>query len=218
MGGSSASRDELWYRRTAQTARLLAREKFFVMTGGGPGMMEAGNLGAYLADYEESALDEAIDILQKAPTYERNHKPDPQYVATALAVRDRFRTGRRNLGVPTWFYGFEPTNMFATDVAKYFANSRREAGILQITKGGAVFAPAPGSAGTRQEIFMGAAQNHYGTTGVYSPMVFLGRKQYEQDAPVYQLLQTVANQKYKHLLSISDDPADLVSFIKSHRP
>ena len=55
-----------------------------------------------------------------------------EVVVTALAVRDRCPGGRQSLGVPTWFYGHEPTNLFATHVAKYFANSIREDGLLAI--------------------------------------------------------------------------------------
>jgi hypothetical protein len=29
----------------------------------------------------------------------------------------------RSLSIPTWFYGHEPTNVFATEIARYFANA-----------------------------------------------------------------------------------------------
>jgi hypothetical protein len=66
MGGSSNRRSDPFYKKTAQTARLLAQEGFFVVSGGGPGMMEAANLGAYLAKRTEDDLDAAITILKKA--------------------------------------------------------------------------------------------------------------------------------------------------------
>ena len=77
-----------------------------------------------------------------------------------------------SLGIPTWLYGHEPPNAFATAIAKYFANSVREDGLLAIAKAGVIY--SPGSAGTIQEIFQDACQNHYITQGVASPMVFLG--------------------------------------------
>jgi predicted Rossmann-fold nucleotide-binding protein len=159
MGGSSNKRTDPFYKKTALAARLLTLDGHFVVSGGGPGMMEAANLGAYFAKYNESDLDQALSILKAAPEY-----GDKDWIPTALQVKSRFPHGGDSLGIPTWFYGFEPTNAFATRIAKYFDNSIREGGLIQIGKRGVVF--APGSAGTRQEIFMDAAQNHYGTTGL----------------------------------------------------
>ena len=134
-------------------------------------MMEAANLGVYLAKHTEDDLDAAIAILKKADTYSDIRS----WISTALEVKSKFANHCESLGIPTWFYGFEPTNMFATQVAKYFDNSIREGGLVQIGRRAVIF--APGSAGTRQEIFMDAAQNNYGTTGQYTPMIFLGKQQ-----------------------------------------
>ena len=212
MGGSSNLRTDEWYQRTAELTWHLARSSYFVMSGGGPGMMEAANLGAYMANYDAEALKTALGILASAP--------DPKqatYAQAANTVKKQFTNRAESLGIPTWFYGFEPTNLFATSVAKYFANSIREAGMLQIAEAGVVF--VPGSAGTRQEVFMEAAQDHYGTTGFYSPMVFLGTKQYKVDAPIFPLLEIVAKGKaYADFLFITDDPREVLDFIKSHPP
>ncbi len=62
----------------------------------------------------------------------------------------------KSIGIPTWLYGHEPPAPFATHIAKYFANSVREDGLLTIAKHGVIF--APGSAGTTQEIFQDATQ------------------------------------------------------------
>lgn len=212
MGGSSNKRSDPFYRKTAETARLLTRDGFFIVSGGGPGVMEAANLGAYLANYPDDTLDSAIGILKEADTYADLGK----WIATALEVKSRFPRGHHSVGIPTWFYGFEPTNMFSSHVAKYFDNSIREGGLVQIGKRAVIF--APGSAGTRQEIFMDAAQNHYGTTGQYTPMVFLGKQQYAVDTPVYPLIQMLATGSYKDLLFIADEPSDIAAFIKGHNP
>jgi predicted Rossmann-fold nucleotide-binding protein len=212
MGGSGNKRNDPWYRTTAVTGWLLARSGYFVMSGGGPGMMEAANLGAYLAKYDAPVVDKAIDLLKTA--LDQN---TPEYWKTATEVKKMFPNGSESLGIPTWFYGFEATNLFSSRIAKYFANSIREAGMLQIARAGVIF--APGSAGTRQEIFMEAAQDHYGSTGYYSPMVFLGTKQYQTDPAVYPLVQSVAKgREYANFLAITDEPNDIVTFLQTHPP
>ena len=67
MGGSSNKRTDPFYKRTALTARLIAIDGFFVVSGGGPGMMEAANLGAYFAKYTEAELGEALEIRKTGP-------------------------------------------------------------------------------------------------------------------------------------------------------
>ena len=117
----------------------------------------------------------------------------------------------RSLGVPTWFYGHEPATPFATHIAKFFVNSVREDTLLTIARGGIIF--SPGSAGTIQEIFQEAAQNHYADPGESSPMVFLGKEFYTKEVPVYPLLEKLQERgRYRQLiLSITDDPEEAIS-------
>ena len=86
-----------------------------------------------MASYDLPSLDKAIDVLKTALG-----QNTPEYWETANEVKKMFPHGCDSLGVPTWFYGFEPTNLFASRVAKYFANSIREAGMLQIARAGVV--------------------------------------------------------------------------------
>ena len=110
-----------------------------------------------------------------------------------------------SLGIPTWHYGHEPSTPFATHIAKFFENSLREDNILTLAFGGIIY--APGSAGTLQEIFQEAVQDHYLSYGFASPMIFLGTEFWTDEVPVYPLLQRMMETgKYKNLLlSITDD-------------
>ena len=212
MGGHSTRRDDPNFRKAAELGRLLTRDGYFVASGGGPGIMEAANLGAYFAAYSVDDLHEALETLAEAPDYS-----DDGYLSRARVVRERFPDGADSLAVPTWFYGHEPSNLFGTHVAKYFSNSIREDGLLAVSLHGVVF--APGSAGTTQEIFMDAAQNHYGTFGWHSPMVFLGRRRYKVETFLYPLLEQLAwKTDYEELLHLTDDPRDAYEFLKGHPP
>lgn len=212
MGGHAMRRDDPDYALVASIAHRLARRGYFLVSGGGPGAMEATNLGAWLAMEDERALGEAISILATAPTYR-----DPGFFETALRVREEFRGGTESLGIPTWFYGHEPSNLFATHVAKYFSNSLREDGLLAIATHGVIY--APGSAGTVQEVFMDAAQNHYGTFHVVSPMVFLGARYWREERPVEPLLRSLAcGRQYERAIAYCDSVDEVCAFVESHPP
>lgn len=221
MGGHSTRRGSEYYVKMAMAAKLLAEHGYFVISGGGPGIMEAANLGAYMAGRTMANLYSAVDILSDLEFDNKLENPKDylakNYIVNAQKVLDEFPNGNENLAIPTWFYGHEPTNVFATHIAKYFSNSLREDILLAISLYGVIF--APGSAGTTQEIFQEAAQNHYGTFGYYSPMVFLGKKRYVEDTSLYSVLHQLAKgQKYKDLLFLTDDPKLILEFIENHPP
>ena len=46
FGSARTPRTSPWYALAAKTARLLGRKRFAIITGGGPGIMEAANKGA----------------------------------------------------------------------------------------------------------------------------------------------------------------------------
>jgi predicted Rossmann-fold nucleotide-binding protein len=186
MGGHGMERQDPFYAKVAHLSRRLTREGFLMVSGGGPGAMEATHLGAYFASREEAELDAAIDMLKKRPEGAQAGREyeDKDWLHRAWRVLEKYPipNGTQNqcksVGIPTWLYGHEPPAPFATHIAKYFANSVREDGLLAIAHHGVIF--APGSAGTTQEIFQDAAQNHYGSQGVYSPMILFGEEHWTQ--------------------------------------
>ena len=110
------------------------------------------------------------------------------------------------------FYGHEPPNVFATHVAKYFANSVREDGLLAMATSGVVF--SPGSAGTVQEVFQDACQNHYEIIGPAAPMVFLGERFWREEMPVLPVLESIAgDREWTRLIHVTDDADEAVEWI-----
>ena len=207
MGGHSCMRNTTRFREVAHLAHQLTKAGFYVITGGGPGAMEAGNLGAYMATATAEELDEALDILSVADKYTH-----PLWFDTALKVLKKWPTGAESCGVPTWYYGHEPSNLFATSIAKYFSNSIREDGLLAVCLAGIVY--APGSAGTIQEIFQDACQNHYVTCEVPSPMVFLDKNYWTEEKPVYPVLESLSKGRaYGDMLGIYDNITEIVSHL-----
>ena len=156
--------------------------------------------------------DDALAHLRTAPAYK-----DPAWLQTAFEVMRKYprKEQYHSLGIPTWLYGHEPATPFASDIAKYFQNSIREDILLTIAKGGIIY--SPGSAGTIQEVFQDAAQNHYCTFGYASPMVFMGKDFFTNQIPVYPFLQDLmARGKFKNLiLHIADTPEEAVAAIKA---
>lgn len=212
MGGHGTPRTDPYYEKVVRIARELTRHGFFIASGGGPGIMEAANLGAWTAEAEDCVLDDMLGELAAAPVYS-----DPGYMEAANRALALHPEGASSVAIPTWFYGHEPSNLFSRHVAKYFSNGLREDGLLAIATYGVIY--APGSAGTTQEIFMDAAQNHYGTFGCISPMVFLGTERYGASTGLFSTLSRLAaGKEYESMLFLCDDSNEAVQAILSHSP
>ena len=210
MGGHAKRRDDPQYRQIVFLSKRLTEMDRLMVTGGGPGAMEATHLGAWMAGRSEAEVNEAIEMLMPSPTYK-----DEGWLRRSFEVMERFPriTDHRSLAIPTYYYGHEPTTPFATDIAKYFDNSVREDGVVTIAKGGIIY--TPGSAGTMQEIFQDAGQNHYESEGYASPMIFMGKDYYTNYMPAYSLLKDLSDRGlYKNMiLTVSDDNDEIIEAI-----
>jgi predicted Rossmann-fold nucleotide-binding protein len=204
MGGSTTPAADPNYRRVVELTASLTRRGYLVVGGGGLGIMEAANLGAYLADRSDSDRDDAVAALADAPAPEDR----AGYMRVADDIRKRSAPGCESLAISTWVIAGEPISQFASHIAKYFSNSIREDGMLAVATAGIVF--APGGAGTMQEIFQDAAQNAYRTFG-RSPMAFLDTHHYCAETGLYPALERqAARLGFADLLSIGDEPEQIL--------
>lgn len=210
MGGHKLSRAGNNYLEIARISKYFTEKGYLMISGGGPGAMEATHVGAWLAGKNDDDLIKAINLLAEAPLH-----TDKLWLDKAFQVFERYpKSDYSSLGIPTWHYGHEPPTPFASHIAKYFANSIREDGLLAIAKGGVIF--TPGSAGTIQEVFQDATQNHYLSFEIASPMVFFDREFWTADHPVYPLLSQLSSEgKYKNLLlSLCDTKEEVIAAVE----
>ncbi len=209
MGGHAAERGDAAYGEAARLGHDLGGS-LVVATGGGPGAMEAANLGARLATEPVEALDETVAGLAAAPSF----RPSVDaWLAPARAVLERHTGASDTLGVPTWHYGHEPSNIFATAIAKYLGNANREAILLEICDAGIVF--LPGAGGTVQEVFQDACENYYADESSVAPMVLVGREYWTETLPAWPLLQVLARgramEAHVHLVDSVEEATELVT-------
>ena len=210
MGGHAIERGTDTYADTAHLGAVLGR-RFTVATGGGPGAMEAANLGARCAATPDR-LGTALERLAAVPSFRPSIDAWVASARAALAEVPGVPEATETLGVPTWFYGHEPPNLFATAIAKYVRNAQREAILLQICDAGIVF--LPGAAGTVQEIFQDACENYYAEATAVAPMVLVGIDYWTSQLPAWPLLQALGSGRlmagHVHLVDSVGEAAELL--------
>lgn len=232
MGGHDVPRqvdagpDVYW--QCVSIAKSLSEKGFLILSGGGPGLMEAANLGALLTGAAPALVEMVRGLLPNAPF------GSAAWRASALAARRAIlgdavpAAHQESLGIPTWFYGHEPPNLFASHHAKMFYNSLREDGLVTWANKGILY--FEGNAGTVQEIFQDAVQNYYCAPGTAAtPMIFFDGNYWDRpcDAvsrpgdipmdrrkPLLPLIRQLAAEKaFTHALMVTSDPGAVVRFI-----
>ena len=231
MGGHDLSRRERVYAQVAHLSRKLARAGYLPVSGGGPGAMEATHLGALHKNATAKSLEKALKKLRRVPNIPKNLndmvaadgtidqslvRKAHDWILPAYQIRRRIRNPGESLALPTWLYGHEPTTVLATRIAKYFQNSIREDRLLSVATHGVIY--VEGKAGTLQEIFQDAVINYYRVLDFFSPMIFLGRKQWTETFPVVQVLQKLFKpEDFKKFVCVTDEPDDVLRFLRTVR-
>jgi predicted Rossmann-fold nucleotide-binding protein len=234
LGGHGESRGSKTYEAVAHIAYELSRQNFTILTGGGPGAMEAAHLGARYVPFGDAAFADALARISRDPRL--SHFPflhstdlvkDGAFdhgalrqlhawmkPAMELAIETEDGAGA-SIGIPTWLYGHEPVTPFATEHAKYFENSIREDGLLTLAIYGAIY--APGKAGTLQEIFEDANQNFYGPPNEgLSPMVFLDLDGYwTKRFPVVPILRELFGERFDEVVTVTESADEAIAAIES---
>jgi predicted Rossmann-fold nucleotide-binding protein len=219
MGGHALARGSSGYAAAALLGHELAEAGLLVATGGGPGAMEGANLGAFSRD--RSTLEASVARLASVPSF----RPSVEdWVGVALEVRAAL-TGTvpsdgppRSLGIPTWFYGHEPPNVFCDGIGKYFSNAVREDGLLARCTAGLVV--LEGAAGTVQEVFQAVTPLFYAADGVpLPPLVLVGRGYWTDVVPVWPALQALAQGRpMARALHLVDTPAEATAVVTAAQP
>ena len=79
FGSARTNPEDTWYKEATKIAEILAKDGFDIITGGGPGIMEAANRGAFevqenAAAEEKSKVGESIGLDIELPLEQRRNK------------------------------------------------------------------------------------------------------------------------------------------------
>ncbi|PFG16398.1 putative lysine decarboxylase [Propionicimonas paludicola] len=207
MGGHALERGSADYAAAAQLGRSLVAVGHPVLTGGGPGAMEAVNLGAALPP--EADLERAVAALAVVPSFGESIE---EWARAAFAVTEGQDLPGPSFGVPTWLYGHEPPNVFCVGSAKLFSNAIREDVLLRHASAGLVC--LAGAAGTVQEIFQAVTPRYYAHTGPVAPLILVGVEYWTRTVPAWPLLAALATGRpLAGSIHLIDDVAEIPALI-----
>ena len=203
MGGHGVARGSDEYADIARLTRHLSG-RYLIVTGGGPGVMEAAHLGVAFSTSSEQQFQNALDRLGRNPTFpgldgvlndngeiidsdamRANLKGARDWLQAAIEARAMAPEDIPvSLAIPTWLYGAEPTMPFATHYGKYFQNSIREEALISNSRAGIIY--GQGGGGTLREVFQDVELNYYVKLPKdFTPMIFFSRSGFwEREAEI----------------------------------
>jgi predicted Rossmann-fold nucleotide-binding protein len=203
MGGHAAKRNSQAFADIARLTWELVQEGYLIVTGGGPGVMEAAHVGVAFSKNDAGDLDKALVKLAKFPEYgslDDLFEPDGTVKdskrSEVIKARDWLQAALEvrscappimplSLAIPTWLYGAEPTMPFATHYAKYFQNSLREEALVNNSRAGIIY--GQGGGGTMREIFQDVERNYYANCAKnLTPMIFYDKGGYWCTGATYE--------------------------------
>ena len=208
MGGHSVQRGGPAYAAAARLGHALGQQHV-VATGGGPGSMEAANLGGSLSQRPRSELDEAALALAAVPSY---HPSVGAWAQSAVEVRPVHGPGRLSR---------HPDVALRPRTTQRIRHSHREVFRERQPGGdpaGSLRCRHPVPAGRRWHRagnLQDACENYYADESSVAPMVLVGEEYWTETLPAWPLLRSLARGRamegHVHLVDALDEAVDLVN-------
>ncbi len=210
MGGHNIGRNTDLYKDISLLSKKLSGSGYLIVTGGGPGIMEAANLGAYFSRDTEDNVIRTIKKLSSVPLYTMDN-----YLNSSEKIVNTQLNGSENLSIPTLHYINEPINKFATRIAMFFSVHEREYWLLKRSNKAIIV--APGSMGTLNEIFSFLSQLKYDKNKEKAPIILFGKDFFSKQINLYALLKKFSiKNKISDVVFISDSIDEVYQIIETY--
>lgn len=203
MGRGSIKRYSKQYKDAAFIGKVIAENNYMVITGGGPGVMEAIHLGVWFAGRKNQELTEALTILSKH--WDSN---DLCYFEKVKEIKRKYPRVKKtfDLSILTYVYGTKLANGFAHNYAVYFNNAIREETIIIAAKDSVIL--LPGGYGTQIELFMALEYNSDAIeTNPSRPIILFNSS----------FWQTIFAKPFLQKLKLTDDMLAIPGLIKGNK-